>query len=116
MFQGLKEDTYQFFWEIAFNNEQSFYEANKDRYKKNVYEPLKELAVQITPAAHEIDKDFNVRPAAVISRIRRDTRYTHDKTMFRDQRHRQSFEPPLHVGAPAAAHDKNIDVFQPSEL
>lgn len=84
MFQGLKEDTYQFFWEIAFHNEQSFYEANKDRYKKNVYEPLKELAVLITPAAQEIDGDFNVRPAAVISRIRRDTRYTHDKTMFRD--------------------------------
>ena len=84
MFQGLNEDTYQFFWEIAFNNEQSFYEANKDRYKKNVYEPLKELAIQITPAAQEIDKDFNVRPAAVISRIRRDTRYTNDKTMFRD--------------------------------
>lgn len=84
MFQGLKEDTYQFFWEIAFNNEQSFYEANKDRYKKNVYEPLKELTMLITPAAQEIDKDFNVRPAAVISRIRRDTRFTHDKTMFRD--------------------------------
>ena len=84
MFQGLKEDTYQFFWEIAFHNEQSFYEANKDRYKKNVYEPLKELAVSITPAAQEIDGEFNVRPAAVISRIRRDTRYTHDKTMFRD--------------------------------
>ena len=84
MFQGLKEDTYQFFWEIAFNNEQSFYEANKDRYKKNVYEPLKELTMLITPAAQEIDKNFNVRSAAVISRIRRDTRFTHDKTMFRD--------------------------------
>ena len=51
MFQGLNEDTYQFFWEIAFNNEQSFYEANKERYKKNVYEPLKELTLAITPTA-----------------------------------------------------------------
>ena len=50
MFQGLNEDTYQFFWEIAFQNELSFYEANKERYKKNVYEPLKELAIAITPA------------------------------------------------------------------
>ena len=33
MFQGLNEDTYQFFWEIAFHNEQSFYEANKDRIR-----------------------------------------------------------------------------------
>lgn len=84
MFQGLNEDTYQFFWEIAFNNEASFYEANRERYRKNVYEPLKELAVALTPAALEIDADFNIRPSSVISRIRRDTRYSKDKTMFRD--------------------------------
>ncbi len=84
MFQGLNEDTYQFFWEIAFNNEQSFYEANKERYRKNVYEPLKALAVVLTPAAQQIDPAFNVRPASVVSRIRRDTRYSRDKSMYRD--------------------------------
>lgn len=84
MFQGLNEDTYQFFWDIAFHNEQSFYEENKERYRKNVYEPLKELAVLLTPAAQEIDSGFNIRPSTVISRIRRDTRYSRDKTMFRD--------------------------------
>ena len=84
MFQGLNEDTYQFFWEIAFNNEQSFYEANKERYKKNVSEPLKELAIELTPTAQEIDRAFNIRPSTVVSRIRRDTRYSRDKTMFRD--------------------------------
>jgi uncharacterized protein (TIGR02453 family) len=84
VFQGLNEDTYQFFWEIAFNNELSFYEANKERYKKNVYEPLKELAIELTPTAQEIDSAFNVRPSTIVSRIRRDTRYSRDKTMFRD--------------------------------
>ena len=84
MFQGLNEDTYQFFWEIAFNNELSFYEANKERYKRNVYEPLKELAIELTPVAQEIDGAFNVRPSSIISRIRRDTRFSKDKTMFRD--------------------------------
>jgi len=84
LFQGLNEDTYQFFWEIAFNNEASFFEANRERYRKNVYEPLKQLAIELTPAAQAIDSDFNVRPSSVISRIRRDTRYSHDKTMYRD--------------------------------
>ena len=84
MFQGLNEDTYQFFWEIAFHNEQSFYEANKERYRKNVYEPLKELAVTLTPIGQEIDDAFNVRPSSIVSRLRRDTRYSKDKTMFRD--------------------------------
>lgn len=84
MFQGLSEDTYQFFWEIAFNNEASFFEANRERYKKNVYEPLKQLTIELTSTAQEIDPDFNIRPSGVISRIRRDTRYSHDKTMYRD--------------------------------
>lgn len=84
MFQGLNEDTYQFFWEIAFNNEASFFEANRERYRKNVYDPLKQLAIELKPAAQAIDPDFNVRPSSVISRIRRDTRYSHDKTMYRD--------------------------------
>ena len=84
MFQGLNEDTYQFFWEIAFNNEASFFGANRERYKKNVYEPLKQLAIELTPTAQAIDPDFNIRPSSVISRIRRDTRYSHDKTMYRD--------------------------------
>jgi uncharacterized protein (TIGR02453 family) len=84
VFQGLNEDTYQFFWEIAFHNESSFFEANRERYRKNVYEPLKQLAIELTPAAQAIDPDFNIRPSSVISRIRRDTRYSHDKTMYRD--------------------------------
>ncbi|MEA5048373.1 MAG: DUF2461 domain-containing protein [Eubacteriales bacterium] len=84
MFQGFNEDTYQFFWEIAFHNEASFFEANRERYKKNVYEPLKQLTIELAPIAQEIDPDFNIRPSGVISRIRRDTRYSHDKTMYRD--------------------------------
>ena len=84
MFQGLNEDTYQFFWEIAFQNDAAFFEANRERYRKSVYEPLKQLAIELTPAAQQIDPDFNIRPSSVISRIRRDTRYSHDKTMFRD--------------------------------
>lgn len=84
MFQGLNEDTYQFFWDIAFHNEKSFYEENKDRYRKNVYEPLKELVIALTPTVQEIDAAFNIRPASAVSRIRRDTRYSQDKTMFRD--------------------------------
>lgn len=84
MFQGLTEDTYQFFWDIAFQNDGAFFEANRERYKKNVYQPMKELAILLTPTALEIDPEFNARPASIVSRIRRDTRFSHDKTMYRD--------------------------------
>lgn len=84
VFQGLTEDTYRFFWEIAFQNHKSFYDANRDRYKKTVQQPLLKLAELLTPTALEIDPSFNVRPAAVVSRLRRDTRYSKDKTPYRD--------------------------------
>lgn len=84
MFQGVPEDAYRFFWELAFHNDGAFFEANRERYQKNVYQPMKELAILLTPAAQEIDPEFNVRPASVVSRIRRDTRFSHDKSMYRD--------------------------------
>ncbi len=84
MFQGLTEDAYRFFWEIAFNNDRAFFEANRARYQESVAKPLKALVTLLAPAALEIDPGFNVRPAAALSRIRRDTRYTHDKSMYRD--------------------------------
>ena len=84
MFQGLTEDTYQFFWEIAFHNDSVFFEANRERYQTSVYKPMKELAVLLTPLAQQIDPEFNVRPASIVSRIRRDTRFSQDKSMYRD--------------------------------
>jgi uncharacterized protein (TIGR02453 family) len=84
MFKGLTEDAYRFFWELAFHNDSAFFEANRERYQNSVYKPMKELAILLTPAAQEIDPDFNIRPASVVSRIRRDTRFSHDKSMYRD--------------------------------
>lgn len=84
MFAGFSEDTYRFFWEIAFHNERSFFEENRERYKRVVYEPLYELTLALIPTAREIDDRFNLRPSSTISRIRRDTRYSKDQSMYRD--------------------------------
>ena len=83
-FQGLTEDTYNFFWEIAFQNNQSFFHANRERFRNSVQRPLLQLASDLAPYALDIDPDFQVRPSSVVSRIRRDTRYSKDKSPFRD--------------------------------
>lgn len=83
-FPGLTEDAYRFFWEIAFQNEHSFFEENRKRYEKSVKEPMLALADALGEAALEVDPNFNVRPSSVVSRIRRDTRYTKDKSPYRD--------------------------------
>jgi len=83
-FHGCPEEMYQFFWEIAFQNYREFYEANRERYKKLVQEPMRALAEEILPTALEINPNFNQRIGSIVSRIRRDTRYSKDKTPYRD--------------------------------
>lgn len=83
-FAGCPEEMYQFFWEIAFQNNREFFEANRERYRRVVQQPMLALAGELAPAALSIDPRFNVRPSSVVSRIRRDTRFTRDKSPYRD--------------------------------
>ncbi|OQB20378.1 MAG: hypothetical protein BWY11_02448 [Firmicutes bacterium ADurb.Bin182] len=83
-FQGFTQDAFKFFMEIAFNNNREFYEANKERYKKAVLEPMRLLAAKLLPDVLNIDPDFDTRLGAIVSRLRRDTRFSKDKSMYRD--------------------------------
>lgn len=83
-FRGLTEDTYRFFWELAFHNDSVFFEENRKRYETAVKKPMLQIAAALADTALQVDPSFNVRPAAVVSRIRRDTRYTKDKSPYRD--------------------------------
>ena len=83
-FAGFPEEMYQFFWEIAFHNYESFYRENKERYERNVRTPMRALAAALLPTALEIDPKFSTNLNIIVSRIRRDTRFTKDKSPFRD--------------------------------
>lgn len=83
-FQGFTQDAFKFFMEIAFNNNREFYEANKERYRESVQNPMRTLAAELMPDALNIDPDFDTRPGTIVSRIRRDTRFSKDKSMYRD--------------------------------
>ena len=43
-FRGCPEEMYQFFWEIAFQNYREFFEANRERYRRLVQQPMLALA------------------------------------------------------------------------
>ena len=83
-FTGLHEDMYRFFWEIAFHNEERFYRKNLERYKREVQIPLYSLAAKLIPAAQKMDEGFSTRLTTIVSKLRKDTRYSHDGAPFRD--------------------------------
>lgn len=64
-------------------NSKEFYEEHKDEIKRLMIQPFHELIAQMTPAMLEIDPQFVVVPSRMVSRVRRDTRYTKDKTLYR---------------------------------
>ncbi len=84
MFTGLSPEMMEFFLSIRFNNNQAFFEENRERYQRVVQQPLKELAEALGPTLLEIDPQFDVRSPRVVSRIRRDTRFSKNKDPYRD--------------------------------
>lgn len=84
MFTGFPEETLQFFLDIRFHNNVSYYNENKERYRQDVQAPFYALIEDLAPHMLQIDPQMEVRPYKCIARLRRDTRFTKDKSPYRD--------------------------------
>ena len=80
-------ETFRFFRDLARNNSTEWMEANRDRYKECVVQPLRTLCEELTPAVLRLNAGFDCtgRSGANFSRINRDTRFANDKTPYRAQ-------------------------------
>ncbi len=84
MFQGFTDRTFEFFMAIKFNNNRQFFHENHGWYEEAVRTPLRELAIDLSPAIELLDPDLECRPEKVVSRINRDIRFSNDKSPYRD--------------------------------
>ena len=73
-----------FMMQIRLNNNKAFMDANRAEYVEKVREPYYEFIEALTPAALDIDPRMEVQPSKVLSRIFRDTRFSRDKSPYRD--------------------------------
>ena len=80
-------ETFRFFRDLARNNRTEWMEANRERYKQCVVQPLRALCEELTPELLRLDGRFDCRgrTGANFSRINRDTRFAKDKTPYRAQ-------------------------------
>lgn len=83
-FEGFTKEAPKFLFENKMNNSKEWYESHKNDYKKYVYNPFVELIKELAPAIIEIDDKLMTVPSKLISRVRRDTRFSKDKTLYRD--------------------------------
>ena len=69
---------------LRFNNNREFFQSNREWYLKSVREPSLALAEALSPAIEKIDPGIETRPHRALARINRDTRFSHDKSPYRD--------------------------------
>jgi uncharacterized protein (TIGR02453 family) len=83
----ITRETFRFLRDLARNNRTEWMEANRDRYKQCVVEPLRTLCEELTPDVLRLNQRFDCRgrTGANFSRINRDTRFANDKTPYRAQ-------------------------------
>ena len=82
-FTGFSPETFSFFKELEEYNYKPWFEEHKHIYESEVLQPLKALAVALTPFFHNIDSQMDFRTNKMISRIYRDIRFSHDKTPYK---------------------------------
>lgn len=84
MFNGFPEEAIRFFLGLRFHNDASYFNEHRNEYEAFVKKPFFEFIAAMAPTMESIADDFELRPAKCLARIRRDTRFTKDKTPYRD--------------------------------
>ncbi len=84
MFTGFSEETIRFFIDLKFHNNTSWFHENHDRYSEEVQQVFYEMIEDLAPDMLKIDPEMEIRPYKCLSRIHRDTRFTRDKSPYRD--------------------------------
>jgi uncharacterized protein (TIGR02453 family) len=104
------QDTFRFFRELGRNNHKPWMDANRERYRAVLVDPLRELLDRLTPTARKLNPKFAFggRVGENFSRINRDIRFARDKSPYRTQMYLFFAEPgdeggQLYVGLSAEA-------------
>lgn len=84
MFTGFTEETIQFFLDLKFHNNSAFFHEQHDRYVEDVQQVFYAMIDDLAPTMLKIDPEMEVRPHKCLSRIHRDTRFSRDKSPYRD--------------------------------
>lgn len=83
-YNGITRDSLFLLAENRFRNSRDFYEEHKEQIKQGVIVPMRQIAGIFSEELLAIDPLMNTVPTKMVSRVRRDTRYTKDKSLYRE--------------------------------
>ena len=80
-FEGFSKRTFDFMWNLRFNNNRPWFEAHKDEYQRDFQRPMKEMGEEVFK---RVTADFgNYGFIHKLSRIYKDARRVHDGEPYR---------------------------------
>lgn len=83
-FNGFKQEAFDFLLALGFNNNKAYFEENRQDFIQYVQDPLLLLAARLEPLMQRINPLLVTLPRRTVCRIHRDTRFSKDKTPYRD--------------------------------
>jgi uncharacterized protein (TIGR02453 family) len=85
-FEGFTKESLDFLTQVKVNNSKEWFQEHKSDYETLLVEPFRRLVSELSGDILKIDPLFDTTPAInrTISRIYRDTRFSKDKSLYRD--------------------------------
>ncbi|MFC0228728.1 DUF2461 domain-containing protein [Serratia aquatilis] len=84
---GFSQKGLNFLQQVRIENDKAWFDANRAVYDRELLTPFRSLVDALSPVMLTIDPQFETRPAIgkTLSRIHRDTRFSHDKSRYRSR-------------------------------
>lgn len=82
-FKGFDKNIFTLLEINKFNDSKAFYDSVKEEIKQGAIVPMRQLASDISDELFAIDDKMNLVPTKMVSRIRRDTRFSKNKDLYR---------------------------------
>ncbi|MBQ8762897.1 MAG: DUF2461 domain-containing protein [Clostridia bacterium] len=83
-YDGITRDSLFLLADNRFRDSKPYYEEHKEAIKSGVTVPMRQIAGIIGEELLSVDPLMNTIPTKMVSRVRRDTRYTKDKSLYRE--------------------------------
>lgn len=87
VFNGFSQQGLNFLQQVRIENDKAWFDDNRHVYEQTLLTPFRALVEALSPTMLLIDPQFETRPAIgkTLSRIHRDTRFSHDKSRYRSR-------------------------------
>lgn len=82
-FKGFDRNIFMLLELNKFNDSKAFYESVKEEIKQGAIVPMRKLCSDLCDELFAIDDKMNLIPTKMVSRIRRDTRFSKNKDLYR---------------------------------